>query len=252
MADEPPRREETRKASAFALRTEERAPLSVLVSRQLRQAIVSGRVGVGTELPSEKELTQELGVGRSTVREALRILQAQGLLSGGETVSTQRPRVSMENTLTSAIHSMENVLLLGRVPLGDLVELRVVIEGAAVEQAAARADRAGLDEARAALGGMGRGADVESFRAADLRFHRGLAAAAGNAAYPLVMGVLRSAISSHLGEALLRVRDRSATMATLAREHAAILEAVERGRGKRARELVASHIRAFYEDHGAR
>ena len=120
-----------KKASPFELRAEDRAPLSVLVSRQLRQAIVSGRVSVGTELPSEKELTAELGVGRSTIREALRILQAQGLLSGGDTVSTRRPRVSTHQTLSlAAAQAMENAVRLGQVPLGDLVELRVVIEGA--------------------------------------------------------------------------------------------------------------------------
>jgi DNA-binding FadR family transcriptional regulator len=233
--------------AAFDLRPEGRAPLSLLVSRQLRQAIVSGRVRTGTELPSEKELTKELGVGRSTVREALRILQAQGLVSGGDTVSTRRPRVSTEEVLSSAAAmAMENVVRLGQVPLDDLVELRVVIEGAAVEMAAAAEDGA-LEEAREAVRAMSeKGIGIDEFRAADLRFHRALASAAGNAAFPLVMGVLRSAIGGHLGEALHREPHQKKTMARLALEHAAILKAVESGRGKRARELVTDHIRAFY------
>ncbi len=233
--------------SPFGLRPEERAPLSLLVSRQLRQAIVSGKVLIGTELPSEKELTKELGVGRSTVREALRILQAQGLVSGGDTVSTRRPRVSTEKVLSNAAAvAIENVVRLGQVPLEDLVELRVVIEGAAVELAASAAEGA-LDEASAAVRTMSaRGIEIEEFRAADLLFHRSLAAAAGNAAFPLVMGVLRSAIGSHLGEALQREPSPKKAMAKLAKEHEAILKAVASGRGKRARELVTSHIRTFY------
>ncbi|MBX3199592.1 MAG: FadR family transcriptional regulator [Labilithrix sp.] len=240
-----------KKASPFELRAEDRAPLSVLVSRQLRQAIVSGRVSVGTELPSEKELTAELGVGRSTIREALRILQAQGLLSGGDTVSTRRPRVSTHQTLSlAAAQAMENAVRLGQVPLGDLVELRVVIEGASVESAAADSDEA-LDAARAAIVAMkastqGKAPDVEAFRAADLAFHRSLALASRNAAFPLVMGVLRSAISSHLGEALHREADLPGAIARLTREHEAILGAIEAGRGERARALVTKHIRAFY------
>ena len=132
------------KPKLFALRAEERAPLSVTVSRRLREAIMSGQIAVGTELPGENELARDLGVGRSTVREALRILQAQGLLSGGDTVSTQRPRVSAEQTMSMAAHTMESALRLGQVPLGDLVRLRLVIEGAAVQEAAARAESASV------------------------------------------------------------------------------------------------------------
>jgi len=236
-------------ATSFELRPEGRAPLSLAVSRQLRQAIVSGKVTVGTELPSEKQLTRELGVGRSTVREALRILQAQGLVSGGDTVSTRRPRVSSEEQLShAAATAMENVVRLAQVPLDDLVELRVVLEGSAVEQAAALPARdPRLHDARAALALMS-AADIsiEEFRAADLLFHRALAAATGNAAFPLVMGVLRSAISSHLGEALQRERQPQRAMAKLAREHADILAALVSGKGKQARELVTRHIRDFY------
>jgi GntR family transcriptional regulator, transcriptional repressor for pyruvate dehydrogenase complex len=234
-------------ASAFELRPEGRAPLSLLVSRQLRQAIVSGKVTIGTELPSEKELTKELGVGRSTVREALRILQAQGLVSGGDTVSTRRPRVSTEEVLSGAAAvAIENVVRLAQVPLDDLVELRVVLEGAAVEMAAGAVDDA-LREARGAVETMAvPGIEIDEFRAADMLFHRALATAAGNAAFPLVMGVLRTAIASHLGEALHRASNPKKAMAALAKEHEAILKAVEAGRGKRARELVTAHIRSFY------
>ena len=221
---------------------------------QLREAIVSGRIPVGDELPSEKELGQQLKVGRSTIREALRILQAQGLVSGGDTVSTARPRVSAEATLSTAAATMENVLRLGQVPLADLVELRVVIEGAIVEAAAeAVADDPGLAEARDALAAMqAPDVDVEAFRAADLRFHRALAAAGGNQAFTLVMGVLRHAISAHLGEALHRVAHPRRAMAELTREHAEILDAVVRGHGKRARTLVTAHIRAFYDERARR
>ena len=149
---------------ALELTPEERLPLSVIVARRLRDAIVSGQIGVDDELPSEKELGKQLGVGRSTIREALRILQAQGLVSGGDTVSTARPRVSAEQTLTSAASTMENALHLGAVPLADLVELRVVIEGAIVE-AAAGAKPADLADARAAIAAMtANRRDVEAFR----------------------------------------------------------------------------------------
>ncbi len=236
----------------FTLSAAERAPLSIAVARRLREVIVSGQMSVGTELPSEKDLARDLGVGRSTIREALRILQAQGLLSGGDTVSTQRPRVSADQTLSMAASTMENVLRLGQVPLADLVALRVLIEGAALREAAERGDSLALGEARKAIEIMKHPrVDIEAFRAADLQFHGALAAASGNVAFGLVMGVLRSAVSGHLGEALLRVENPRATMKKLTAEHEEILVAVEGGHGARASQLVTGHIRAFYEGEGA-
>lgn len=231
---------------ALTLTAEEREPLSIAVARRLRDAIVSGQVAEGAELPSEKELGQQLGVGRSTIREAIRVLQAQGLVSGGDTVSTARPRVSARRSLASASQTMVNALRLGQVALAELVALRVVIEGAIVEAAAAQA-APDLAVARAAVATMATpGLDVAAFRAADLAFHSGLAMAAGNAAFGLVMTVMRDAISAHLGEALERVPQPARAMAALAREHAAILEAVERGHGKRARALITAHVEDFY------
>ena len=234
---------------ALSLSAEERAPLSIAVARKLREAIISGQVPLGGELPSEKDLGKQLKVGRSTIREALRILQAQGLVTGGDTVSTARPRVTAELTIVTAASTMENALRLGQVPLADLVELRVVIEGSIAFAAAEARDAVALAEARATVETMRRpNLDVEAFRAADLAFHRCLAAAAGNQAFALVMGVLRDAIAGHLGEALHRVAKPRAAMAELAKEHAAILEAVEHGHGKKARLLITEHIREFYKE----
>lgn len=237
-------------AGTGAFRPVSRAPLSVVVSRQLREAIVSGDLRVGTELPSEKELTQRFGVGRSTIREALRILQAQGLLSGGESVSTSRPRVSDELPLSAAADALENVLRLGQVPLPDLVELRLLLEDAALQSA--RPGAADLADARRELAVMrSAGSDVEAFHDADVRFHLALSRAGGNSAVPLVMNVLRHSIAAHLLEVLEALGEQAApVLVRLTDEHAAILDAVEAGRTERARELMRAHVGQFYEASG--
>jgi GntR family transcriptional regulator, transcriptional repressor for pyruvate dehydrogenase complex len=221
----------------------ERTPLSLQVSRRLREAIVSGRLAEGSQLPTEQQLTARFGVSRSTVREALRVLQAQGLLSGGDTVSTSRPRVSFDRTHASAAEALDNALRLGRVSLPDLVELRLLLEGAA----AASADPARLGRARAALATMRRPAvDVDAFHAADVEFHVTLAAASGNAAFALVMGGLREVIAAYLRRAFDTLDDPHETFARLAGQHAAILDAIDAGDGATARHLVQSHVWDFY------
>jgi DNA-binding FadR family transcriptional regulator len=232
-------------APVHAFRPVARAPLSLLVSQQLREAIVSGELIVGTELPPEKELAERFGVSRSTIREALRVLQSKGLLSGGDTVSTSRPRVSFEGTSVSAAESLENAVRMGAIPLYDLVELRVLLEGNAVAHAGATDP--GLDDARRALAIMAApGVDIGAFHDADVRFHISLAGLGGNVAFPLVMSVLRDAIASHLLGALAALPEPGPVLARLAREHAAILAAIGSGRGDEARELIRSHIWDFY------
>lgn len=220
-----------------------RTPLSLVVSRRIRDAIVSGELSVGSQLPTELELTTQFSVSRSTVREAVRILQAQGLLSGGDTVSTSRPRVSGDLAGSIAGEALENALRLGNVPLPDLVELRLLLEGAA----AVTADPAELGAARASLEVMRQpGIDVVAFHDADIRFHISLAGAGGNSAFPLVMGALRDAIAGHLRGALEILDDPRPMLEQLAAEHAAILDALDSGDGNRARVLVHAHIWGFY------
>ncbi len=224
-----------------------RTPLSLLVSRQIRDAIVTGQLSIGSQLPTEQELTEQFGVSRSTVREAVRILQAQGLLSGGDTVSTSRPRVSGELSFSTAGEALENALRLGTVSLPDLVELRLLLEGAA----AGSADPGQLAVARSAVETMQRpGIDVAAFHDADVQFHISLAGAGGNTAFALVMGALRDAISSYLRDTLDALADPRPTLSRLAAEHAAILVALDAGDRDAARALVHGHIWGFYTRDG--
>lgn len=217
-----------------------RAPLSLLVSDQIRESILAGSLPVGAELPSEKELADEFGVSRSTIREAVRVLQAKGLLSGGDTVSTARPRVSASPDVSGALSS---ALRLGRIPLADLVELRVLVEGAAVTTA--RPER--LSGAHDALAVMRSPAvDAVTFHRADVHFHLALAGAGGNSAFSTVMTSLRDVIASYLLEALTALADPQPAFARLAAEHAGILAAIEAADPDTAAELVRAHICDFY------
>lgn len=223
-----------------------RAPLSVVVAQKLRDAIVSGELAPGTMLPSEKELGARLGVGRSTLREALRILQAQGLLTGADRVTTQRPCVVDDQAVGCAALALDTVLRLGKVGLEDLVQFRVLLEGAVVRAAARSSEPDRHRAARKALEAMKAAEDIEDFRAADIEFHLALAHASGNTAYPLVLLTLRTAISKHLDERLESASEPQQVFGDLCTEHEQILLAIERGEPERAHALIESHIHNFY------
>ncbi|WP_354700132.1 Glc operon transcriptional activator [Paraconexibacter sp. AEG42_29] len=224
-----------------------RRPAYEQVAEQLREAILSGSMPAGSELPSERELTDSFGVARTTVREALRALQAQGLAIADRPTSPLRVARAAELSAGPARDAFVHLLRLGAAPLSDLVELRCALEGAAVG-AAARQRRVVLDDARAEVEVMrGITDDVEAFEEADVRFHLALVAASGNEALHLVMLAVREPVGVHLLASLRALGDPVPVLRRLTREHAKIVEAIEAHDGTLAAERVAAHIRGLYK-----
>jgi len=222
-----------------------RVPLSLEIAGRLRDAILAGDLTVDQELPTEAELSTTFGVGRSTIREALRVLQSQGLVTGAESVSTTRPRVTHERTAPTAATALSTAMRVGAVPLPDLVDLRVLLEGASLR---------GIDEvpdaARECLATMRSAAEagnVVAFHLADVDFHVRLAYAGGNAAFGLVVEVLRGSIATYLLEALQALEAPEPVLAGLCGEHEGIVAALDDHDHERAATLVEAHIRGFYE-----
>jgi DNA-binding FadR family transcriptional regulator len=221
-----------------------RSPLYLQVADRIREAILAGRLSPGEALPTERELSETFGVSRASVREALRALQAQGLVAaGGPPART----VVVSEAGGHARDALVTLLRLNRVEVADLMEFRSLLEGAALADAARRRDPERLAEARKALEEMRRpGVGIDEFDQADVRFHVALVRGSGNEAMHLVMQALREAVARHLHEHLSAQADLPAALARLVGEHTAILAAVEAGDPERASALVREHIRGFY------
>jgi DNA-binding FadR family transcriptional regulator len=225
-----------------------RKPVYLQVAEQLREAILEGDLPAGEPLPTERELSVQFGVSRPTVREALRVLQAEGLVAGGGPTSPMRPGVPAEVSSESMRAALTHLVRLRRVPLADLVELRCALEASALARAARAPLPEPLAEARRVLGEMRRdGLDVAAFHEADVRFHVALVAASGNQATHAIMAALRESIAEHLVAALEACPDPREVIRRLAAEHEAILAAVEAGDGEEAAARVRAHITGFYE-----
>lgn len=238
-----------------------RRPAYEQVAAQLREAILDGRFAPGDELPTERELCQQFGVSRTTVREALRALQAQGLAVVAGATAPLRVPAAAELSAGPLRESLVHLLRLGRVPLGDLVELRCALEAQAAASAAllvasghygaAPAGSGSADDplgaARAELELMRTvGDDVVAFEQADVRFHLALAAASGNEAIQLVMLAVRDSIAAHLLDALRAEPAPARAIARLVRQHDAILAAIEAGDARDAEQLLRDHVMGFY------
>jgi GntR family transcriptional regulator, transcriptional repressor for pyruvate dehydrogenase complex len=203
--------------------------------RTIKDMILDGRLAAGQRLPSERALSEALGVSRPTVREAIRSLQAMNILESRHGAGTFVCSLSTQELL----RPLQFVLSLAEGGLEHLFEVRLLLEPGAAALAAQRAtpdQLAGLVEC--AHPETEAVADPETMLALDIELHERIVEAADN---PLL---------AHLSEAMsaLGTESRSYTVRlpgvaqqTVA-EHALIVEAIARGDAEAARDAMASHI----------
>ncbi|GAB3691344.1 FadR/GntR family transcriptional regulator [Nocardiopsis oceani] len=147
---------------------------------QVESALLSGRLVPGDHLPSERMLMDQFDVSRSTVREALRVLESRGLLElrpGGRS----GPRI-LRPTAKLLERDLTQMVRLGGSGFGDLLQMRMGLEGTACAIAAQRATDEDVTALRERLADMERAAEDggESFARADAALHQRIWSITGN------------------------------------------------------------------------
>ncbi len=205
-----------------------------LVSAQLTRQISSRNLLPGDVLPTERELVERYRVGRSSVREALRMLESRGLISsrGNGAFAVAEWRNPLNQSISLLLAAEEG-------DLHELYEVRRILEGAAAALAAARrgdVHLAGLEEA---IAEMDEGVDSEErYIAADIRFHLTIAEATGNR---LVLHLMH-AIRDQLHHALGTVYHIPGSPQRSLEQHREIMAAISRRNPDEARERMHEHI----------
>jgi GntR family transcriptional repressor for pyruvate dehydrogenase complex len=219
-----------------ALKPIARSPLYEVVAERLREHIDAQRLQPGDRLQSERELAEQLGVSRTSVRQALTALRVVGLVEvkHGDGVYLLRPPGDLIPSLAAEITGSE-------VDHPMIWEVREGIEVQAARLAAWRRNDEDLGALRAALATMedsvGRGEDgIEG----DRRFHRAVAEAAHNPLLRQVIGQLAEAIDRTSEASLTHPGRPPRSLAG----HRAILDAIERGDADEAAEQMHEHLRA--------
>jgi DNA-binding FadR family transcriptional regulator len=236
--------------------TEDWAPVSrvrtyELVLQSIETQIVRGALRAGERLPPERELAELLGVSRPAVREALRVLEAQGAVrsqvgngpNSGTTID-RVPRDALARLLR--LH-----VALGSFPLQDIVDTRVALERSSVLLACRNAQPQDLERMRAALLAMDDPEiDREAFNRLDTDFHVALADAGGNRLMSDVTGAIRESVRMPILATMNAMpetgkRGWPRVFDGLRADHRAIFAAVGAGQGGQAANLVEAHIRGF-------
>lgn len=206
--------------------------------------ILAGRVAPDARLPNERELAAQLGTSRSAVREAIKVLQAQGVVTS-HTGPGRGTRVA-----TSQGAALGRILklhvALDAISFDELTETRVVLERAAAEAAAVHADDASLGELRLLAADMVEVTDTAGFNELDTAFHVAIAGLGANRLVRDMTIAIREAVAVPILDAEERLPNWESLRRRLVAEHTAIHEALARRDGHNAADLCEAHIRGAH------
>jgi GntR family transcriptional repressor for pyruvate dehydrogenase complex len=206
----------------------ERRKVYEQIAEQLLGQIGSRTFKPGDPLPPERELTETFGVGRSSIREALRMLESQGVISA---------------VSGGAFFSLDE-----RAGLNDLFELRRILECEAAALAAERRTDDHLAEMDASIGDMVAAlADAdgsERFIDADLRFHLAISEATANRLVLHSMQAVREVVRRALFAVVVIPNSPERAVG----EHRAIRVAIAAGNPGNAREEMRAHLDRVQSD----
>jgi DNA-binding FadR family transcriptional regulator len=222
--------------AADASETDSSSAVDVVLA-QIRGLIVEGGLKVGDKLPTERELCERFNSSRNTVREAMRMLKAFGVVE-------VRPKVGatiVDQRMNRAFDLFSfNVTEISRQTFDDIQGFRELIETGSVIQIFAAITPADLTDLRDINREMVRAKTVIEASEQDLRFHTRLVALIGNKSILDIYRIMTPVI--------LRIMQRGKTRRTIEgetyREHQAILDAVERRDALAFQYLMRTHLRA--------
>lgn len=218
------------------------------VVAQIEDAVLRGELKPGARLPSERDLMVQFRVSRSTVREALRVLESGGLVRcrPGDPLGAEVLTIS-PSTLT---RSMTRLMQVDGLRLVEVVQFRMMLDASANLLAARLRTDEHLDAMQAALDTMaasvGRG--YAEFSYADAAFHDAVAEAAGNTLISVSVQAVRGVVVGLIAGKIASADDRQAVMERSVASHARVLEAVRDQDGPRAAALARQSLHAYYAD----
>ena len=220
-----------------SMRTTRAPKTSERVARELVNHIVENDLAEGTKLPNEKQLVEVFDVGRTTLREALRLLETRGVITirpgpgGGPVVRRPRPDDLREG--------LTLILQFTGASLIDVFEARATLEPMIARLAADRLTDAQLDDLQASVVEMRDSSDDhEVFLAENARFHSIIAEATGSS----VLWVFNETLNSIADGAVVGVEYTPRRRLAVAAAHEKIVQALRARDARAAEEAMRDHV----------
>jgi len=212
----------------FLLRPLDTPPAYAAVVDRIRRAMALGVLLPGDRLPAERALAEEMGVSRVTVREALRVLQGEGLLV--------TKRGSSGTTVSPALTDWQDPSEYDK-KITEAFELRLAVETMAARLAAERVTASDIQRLKECQSALESSSDVHSFRRADSEFHLAVAHISGNSMLSQVVEDVRAAVSARLDH-----YDFAVIYESSIRGHGEVIDAITKRDPDAAAAAMAAHI----------
>ncbi|WP_269936926.1 FadR/GntR family transcriptional regulator [Arthrobacter sp. HY1533] len=218
------------------------------VLNSIEAELREGRIKVGDQLPGERALAEQHGISRASVRDAIRVLGAMGVVRTAVGSGPQSGAVVIANPSAGLAATLRLHMATSHFPVADIVQTRVMMETwAAVEAAGRPRDAATEKELRSLLAAMDSPAlGREEFHVLDAAFHVLLSSLAGNAVITAMMESLRSAIQGYVSASIGSDPLWQEIVPTLRSQHEQILAAVFANDGGAAAAALREHIEWFH------
>lgn len=213
-----------------------------VVLDHIESQILDGSIGVGDRLPPERDLALQLGVSRPAIREAIRTLEAQGVLASRVGSGAQAGTHVINERSQAMGRLLRLQLALAQFPLSEVMEARVALECASIDLATSREHGLAAAELETLLEAMEAATEPEAFNEIDTQFHVTIARLADNR----LMGDLTAAVRESLRLPILEAERTMGDWETLRREliadHTAIARAIIDGDAATATARMRTHI----------
>jgi GntR family transcriptional regulator, transcriptional repressor for pyruvate dehydrogenase complex len=238
---------ENTKASGLDMMQVKRNRLSEQIAEQIQRNIIEGKLKQGDRLAPERELAEQLGVSRTVIREATKVLQERGLvkvITGSGTYATRIEPAVVSQSIGLFVQGYKH-------SFRDLLEIRRMLEVEVAGMAAERATNedihlltACLDEMKAVLPEIRTTTEkMEKFVEADLRFHQYLGKASNNSLLPILL--------LPITDLLLEFRRKASSFPGAPERaisyHQTVLECVCSRDSQRCREAMRNHLSSTEE-----
>jgi GntR family transcriptional repressor for pyruvate dehydrogenase complex len=227
--------------TTFKIAPLSRRRVSETVADQLRKAIFTGRIQPGNKLPPEREMAQQFDTSRVALREALRALEQEGMISikrgsgGGAFVA------DFDRALRALAGSLNTVVKLGQAKSAHLTEVRTMLEPEMARLATLRADEGDLKAIEAVVQAQEEELRTGSLsRKYDMEFHRLVA----NACHNPVLSIVVGAIDDSIRDPILRSKLTSEMRAGVVGYHRRLFEAICSRDGELAFTVMKEHVMA--------
>jgi DNA-binding FadR family transcriptional regulator len=216
------------------------------VLEQIVGLISAGELRPGDRLPPERVLSEMLGISRPSLREALRVLDAMGIIdartgngAGAGTVISDEPGDSLFTLMR--LH-----LALSHFPVEDFLEVRRILETWTVRRAAAVRTDADIAALKSLVAAMDKSvSDREAFFALDAEFHILIARIAGNNLVSYLMQAIRDAMTQEMNKLSDAWGNWEDLGAIAMSDHKRIVNSIAKGNTDAAERALADHLSTY-------